>query len=164
MVPVGVLKRKGSNKKSNKSVMFCDGIAPGSDLTHLDQDFNYNTDSKIQKSLNKDPDGEEEKKQKKEEPPPPSPVVAPAAKVSRNQPKIDEDTGCFIPKSETSLPPTISVNKTGKNILNHFLIIMNFKNFIWKYNLLKSYFKNYFSVCIWTECDGATFTFFVPKL
>lgn len=41
MVPVGVLKRSGSNKKSNKSVMFCDGIRPGSDLTSLDNDFNY---------------------------------------------------------------------------------------------------------------------------
>ncbi|XP_044261066.1 zinc finger FYVE domain-containing protein 16 [Tribolium madens] len=41
MVPVGVLKRKGSSKRSNKSVMFCDGIRPGSDLTNLDNDFNY---------------------------------------------------------------------------------------------------------------------------
>lgn len=42
MVPVGVLKRKGSNKaRSNKSVMFCDGIRPGSDLTNLDCDFNF---------------------------------------------------------------------------------------------------------------------------
>ncbi|EFA05099.1 zinc finger FYVE domain-containing protein 9 [Tribolium castaneum] len=41
MVPVGVLKRKGSSKRTNKSVMFCDGIRPGSDLTNLDNDFNY---------------------------------------------------------------------------------------------------------------------------
>lgn len=51
MVPVGVLKRKGSNKgKSNKSVMFCDGIRPGSDLTSLDSDFSYN-ESKMPKKV-----------------------------------------------------------------------------------------------------------------
>uniref|UniRef100_A0A1Y1MFZ2 FYVE-type domain-containing protein n=1 Tax=Photinus pyralis TaxID=7054 RepID=A0A1Y1MFZ2_PHOPY len=43
MVPVGVLKRKGATKlRTNKSVIFCDGIRPGSELTNLDNDFNYN--------------------------------------------------------------------------------------------------------------------------
>ncbi|KAF7283627.1 smad anchor for receptor activation isoform X2 [Rhynchophorus ferrugineus] len=101
MVPVGVLKRKGSNKKSNKSVMFCDGIAPGSDLTNLDQDFNYNPDIKSDKPLD-----ETVKKDEKIQ------SIVPGIKISRNQPKIDQETGCYIPVSETKLPPTISINKT----------------------------------------------------
>nr|KAG5713953.1 hypothetical protein BaRGS_020281 [Batillaria attramentaria] len=37
MVPTGVLKREGSNRKSEpKQVMFSDGIRPGGDLTELD--------------------------------------------------------------------------------------------------------------------------------
>ncbi|XP_050311438.1 zinc finger FYVE domain-containing protein 9 isoform X2 [Anthonomus grandis grandis] len=100
MVPVGVLKRKGSNKKSNKSVMFCDGIAPGSDLTNLDQDFNYNK-----------PPGETKKIVEPVAPVPPV-VDNPVTKPPRNQTKIDKETGCYIPKCETNLPPTISRNKT----------------------------------------------------
>lgn len=90
--------------------MFCDGIAPGSDLTNLDQDFNYHPDSKkVNKSPTKTvevekmtPDGQEKA----------VPMTVPTAKIGRNQPKIDEETGCFIPKSETSLPPSITINKT----------------------------------------------------
>lgn len=102
MVPVGVLKRKGSNKKSNKSVMFCDGIAPGSDLTSLDQDFNYNNESKSE-AVTKDSDPPKEKL--------PNTILS-NVKCTRNQPKIDHDTGCYIPKSESDLPPTISINKS----------------------------------------------------
>lgn len=88
--------------------MFCDGIAPGSDLTNLDQDFNYHPDSK---KANKTPTEtvEVEKMTNVQEK---AVSVIPTAKIGRNQPKIDEETGCFIPKSETSLPPSISINKT----------------------------------------------------
>ncbi|KAJ8957956.1 hypothetical protein NQ318_001955 [Aromia moschata] len=91
MVPVGVLKRKGSNKaKSNKSVMFCDGIRPGSDLTNLDNDFDYNnTKTKKAEKTN----------------------VAPP-KVNKNLPAVDPQTNTFIPSSETGLPPTVVVCKT----------------------------------------------------
>ncbi|XP_066257587.1 zinc finger FYVE domain-containing protein 16 isoform X2 [Euwallacea similis] len=104
MVPVGVLKRKGSSKKSNKSVMFCDGIAPGSDLTNLDQDFNYNPEAKT----NIFPVRPKEAAKETE----PVQPVAVAPKITKNMPKIDESTSCFIPKSETSLPPTMSLNRT----------------------------------------------------
>lgn len=83
--------------------MFCDGIAPGSDLTNLDQDFNYNADIKSDKPI--------EESIKKEEKPQ---STLPGTKTSRNQPKIDQETGCYIPVSETKLPPTISINKSGK--------------------------------------------------
>ncbi|XP_056648092.1 zinc finger FYVE domain-containing protein 9 [Diorhabda sublineata] len=91
MVPVGVLKRKGSNKaKSNKSVMFCDGIRPGSDLTNLDNDFNYNNTKT--KKLEK--------------------TSTLAGKINRNLPLIDSETNSFIPKSENSLPPLVTIFKS----------------------------------------------------
>uniref|UniRef100_A0A6P7FEQ7 Zinc finger FYVE domain-containing protein 9 isoform X2 n=1 Tax=Diabrotica virgifera virgifera TaxID=50390 RepID=A0A6P7FEQ7_DIAVI len=91
MVPVGVLKRKGSTKaKSNKSVMFCDGIRPGSDLTNLDNDFNYsNTKTKKLEKTSTN-----------------------AGKINRNLPLMDSDTNSFIPKSENSLPPLITITKS----------------------------------------------------
>lgn len=94
MVPVGVLKRNGSNKKSNKSVMFCDGIRPGSDLTNLDNDFNYNSGKKkmaIQQQQQ--------------------------LKVNnRNVPVLDVETGSFIPAAESSLPPTVTFYKSGEQL------------------------------------------------
>ncbi|XP_066149180.1 zinc finger FYVE domain-containing protein 9 [Euwallacea fornicatus] len=104
MVPVGVLKRKGSSKKSNKSVMFCDGIAPGSDLTNLDQDFNYNPEAKTNRSPVRPKEATKETESVQ-------PVVV-APKITKNMPKIEESTGSFIPKSETSLPPTVALNRT----------------------------------------------------
>ncbi|KAJ8911303.1 hypothetical protein NQ315_016997 [Exocentrus adspersus] len=93
MVPVGVLKRKGSNKgKSNKSVMFCDGIRPGSDLTSLDNDFEYNNT----KSKKAEKTG----------------AVAAAPKPKKNLPTVDPETNTFIPNSESALPPTVTVCKT----------------------------------------------------
>ncbi|XP_063926655.1 zinc finger FYVE domain-containing protein 9 isoform X2 [Zophobas morio] len=90
MVPVGVLKRKGSNKaRTNKSVMFCDGIRPGSDLTNLDNDFSYSGGSKREEGV----------------------------KVSdRSFPVMDGDTKSFIPKGE-DLPPTVTINKTDVSYL-----------------------------------------------
>lgn len=73
--------------------MFCDGIRPGSDLTHLDNDFNYN--NTVTKKLEKN--------------------NISAVKLNRNLPIIDAETNTFIPKNENSLPPTVLVNKTGKN-------------------------------------------------
>nr|CAH7759536.1 unnamed protein product [Callosobruchus chinensis] len=93
MVPIGVLKRKGSNKgKSNKSVMFCDGIRPGSDLTNLDNDFNYNNTKT--KKLEKNS------------------TSACAGKINRHLPIIDSQTNTFIPSSENNLPPTVTFCKT----------------------------------------------------
>lgn len=86
--------------------MFCDGIAPGSDLTILDQDFNYNSASKTPKPAEQ-PKKVEEKIAK-------NPVVALPTPISRNLPQIDDSTGCFIPSNETSLPPTVLISKTGK--------------------------------------------------
>ncbi|CAG9857615.1 unnamed protein product [Phyllotreta striolata] len=97
MVPVGVLKRKGSNKsKSNKSVMFCDGIRPGSDLTNLDNDFNYNNTKtkKLEKTS----------------------TQASAGKINRNLPLIDSETNSFIPKNENNLPPSITITKNGTDV------------------------------------------------
>ncbi|XP_045469180.1 zinc finger FYVE domain-containing protein 9 [Harmonia axyridis] len=92
MVPVGVLKRKGSNKgRSNKSVMFCDGIRPGSDLTNLDTDFNYSENQKSEK-LKKSPDK--------------------SARSGRNLDMLDTETKSFIPNDERSLPPTVTIFKT----------------------------------------------------
>lgn len=82
MVPVGVLKRTGSSRKSNKSVMFCDGIRPGSDLTSLDQDFEY--------------EGAKTRK--------------PSA-AKKCVPEVDSDTGSFVPKEENKLPPTVTFYK-----------------------------------------------------
>ncbi|KAI4455345.1 zinc finger fyve domain-containing protein [Holotrichia oblita] len=101
MVPVGVLKRKGSAKgKSNKSVMFCDGIRPGSDLTKLDTDFNYNSQcggsstSTSTSTLTK------------------KPVQVTASKTNRNVPMIDPQTKSFIPSGNDCLPPTVTVFKS----------------------------------------------------
>ncbi|XP_044763023.1 zinc finger FYVE domain-containing protein 9 [Coccinella septempunctata] len=92
MVPVGVLKRKGSNKgRSNKSVMFCDGIRPGSDLTNLDTDFNYSEKQKSEK-LKKSPEK--------------------STKTGRNLDLIDSESKSFIPSDEKSLPPTVTILKT----------------------------------------------------
>lgn len=83
----------GSNKtKSSKSVMFCDGIRPGSDLTNLDNDFNYN--NTFTKKLEKN--------------------NTPIGKLNRNLPLIDSETNTFIPKNENSLPPMITLNKSGE--------------------------------------------------
>ncbi|RZC39224.1 DUF3480, FYVE, SARA and/or Mpp10 domain containing protein, partial [Asbolus verrucosus] len=87
MVPVGVLKRKGSNKaRTNKSVMFCDGIRPGSDLTNLDNDFGY-----TEKNAKKTEDN--------------------AKIIEKSFPGLDPDTKSFIPKGD-DLPPTVTINKT----------------------------------------------------
>ncbi|XP_060533607.1 zinc finger FYVE domain-containing protein 9 [Cylas formicarius] len=97
MVPVGVLKRKGSNKsKTNKSVMFCDGIAPGSDLTNLDNDFNYNQGRKGGAKN----EGNE--------------VKAPSPEKSNCETlKVDVQMRSFIPEDEKALPPTVSKSKTA---------------------------------------------------
>lgn len=89
MVPVGVLKRSGSAKKSNKSVMFCDGIRPGSDLTNLDNDFNY--DGTAKKSC----------------------AATATGSSIKNSPVFDAETKSFIPISENSLPPTVTFYKSG---------------------------------------------------
>lgn len=97
MVPVGVLKRNGSNKKSNKSVMFCDGIRPGSDLTDLDNDFNnYESATALKKNVV-------------------SSGGSTSGKINRNVPLIDAETKSFIPVSENSLPPTVTFYKSGEN-------------------------------------------------
>lgn len=86
MVPVGVLKRKGSNKsKHNKSVMFCDGIRPGSDLTNLDTDFDYASAKRPLASC-----GSSDK---------------PFEKI------IDPETLSFIPSDVDFLPPTVVISK-----------------------------------------------------
>lgn len=90
MVPVGVLKRKGSNKaRTNKSVMFCDGIRPGSDLTNLDSDFTYTEKNESKMESN--------------------------AKVNSDRcyVAIEPETNSFIPKGD-DLPPTVNLNKTGQ--------------------------------------------------
>lgn len=92
MVPVGVLKRKGSGKsKSNKSVMFCDGIRPGSDLTNLDADFNYTQTNLQQAQTN----------------------TSTRKHSTRNYPIIEHETKSFIPPLENSLPPTVNIYKSG---------------------------------------------------
>lgn len=71
--------------------MFCDGIRPGSELTNLDNDFNYNESRSSGR--------------KGSSPPPP--------KVNRNTPAIDANTKSFIPNAENCLPPTVTVFKSG---------------------------------------------------
>lgn len=113
MVPVGVLKRKGSAKgKSNKSVMFCDGIRPGSDLTKLDTDFNYTS----QQSGGSSTSAVISKK----------PVQAAASKVNRNVPVIDPQTKSFIPAGNDCLPPTVTVFKSGVYLISN--LCLNFIN------------------------------------
>lgn len=73
--------------------MFCDGIRPGSDLTNLDNDFNYN--NTITKKLEKN-------------------NASASGMINRDLPLIDSETKTFIPKNENSLPPTVTVNKSGK--------------------------------------------------
>lgn len=91
MVPVGVLKRQGSNKaRHNKTVMFCDGIRPGSDLTNLDNDFNYNNTKTSSRKVEKQ------------------------SFKPRQGMKIDPQTMCFMSSDPNSLPPTVIVNKSGK--------------------------------------------------
>ncbi|KAK5638041.1 hypothetical protein RI129_012336 [Pyrocoelia pectoralis] len=81
MVPVGVLKRKGSTKlRTNKSVIFCDGIRPGSELTNLDNNFDYN------EKLVKYP------------------------KENKND-FLDSTTKSFIPHKDDDLPPIVNIYK-----------------------------------------------------
>lgn len=109
MVPVGVLKRKGSSKgKSNKSVMFCDGIRPGSDLTNLDNDFNY-AESRGATSSKKSSGH----------------VIT---KVNKNVPCLDPATKSFIPYSDGGLPPTVTFYKSGKNFLSFICLFASLKN------------------------------------
>lgn len=101
MVPVGVLKRSGSSKKSNKSVMFCDGIRPGSDLTNLDSDFNY--DETLRKRATA------------------AAGTVGLVVVHTNLPVFDAETKSFIPRNENSLPPTVTFYKSGKK--KQFLMV-----------------------------------------
>lgn len=126
MVPVGVLKRKGnkfvnftvlsykkkndkynllgsSKTKTNKSVMFCDGIRPGSDLTTLDTDFNYNG---AQNSINSGTSASSTSAKKQ---------IQAAAKPNRNIPPIDPQTKSFIASGTDALPPTVTIFKSGEN-------------------------------------------------
>lgn len=77
--------------------MFCDGIRPGSDLTNLDSDFNY--DTKL--TLNA-------KKSEKQTP----------LKLNKNVPILDAASKSYIPASESSLPPTVTFYKSGKAFSN----------------------------------------------
>ncbi|KAF5280477.1 hypothetical protein FQA39_LY18058 [Lamprigera yunnana] len=91
MVPVGVLKRKGSTRtRTNKSVMFCDGIRPGSELTNLDNDFNYHDPRKLDltKSTNV------------------------TLRENKNGITVDSVTKSFIPISDNGLPPVVKVYKS----------------------------------------------------
>lgn len=71
--------------------MFCDGIRPGSDLTNLDNDFDYNN-TKTKRS---------EKSSMT------------AGNPKRNLPAVDPETNTFIPTNENCLPPTVTISKTG---------------------------------------------------
>lgn len=77
--------------------MFCDGIRPGSDLTNLDQDFNYN-DSR------KSTSGVAVKKA--------SSQPAQQIKLNKNLPMVDPVTQSFIPENENCLPPTVTTYKS----------------------------------------------------
>lgn len=92
MVPVGVLKRSGSSSsgkhRTNKSVMFCDGIRPGSDLTNLDRDFAYK-EAHLSKA---------------------TPI--PETGVARRTPALDKETDSYVPKADGKLPPTVTFVKS----------------------------------------------------
>lgn len=74
--------------------MFCDGIRPGSDLTNLDVDFNY---SQVKIGTKKQ--------------------SANVTKSNKNLPLLENETKSFIPVSESSLPPTVIIYKSGNILL-----------------------------------------------
>ncbi|XP_044742406.1 zinc finger FYVE domain-containing protein 16 [Chrysoperla carnea] len=91
MVPVGVLKRQGSNKgRSEKTVMFSDGIRPGCDLTELDNSW----------------ESRPIRRQNKRVSTPPGQLT----KVNKNLPLFDESTLSYIPSNDC-LPPTVNFSK-----------------------------------------------------
>lgn len=127
MVPVGVLKRNGStsgSKKSSKSVMFCDGIRPGSDLTNLDQDFNYNMTSSSNSGRrspgagsNTSSEGTIGSASGDGGSPQLNQLTGGHKILSRlsggvNQPDVDKGSKSFIPASANGLPPKVTVYKS----------------------------------------------------
>lgn len=76
--------------------MFCDGIRPGSDLTNLDNDFNYNEARTSTQTTSKKSS---------------TPQALPP-KTNKNLPLVDATTKSFIPSSENSLPPTVTLFKS----------------------------------------------------
>lgn len=81
----------GSGKsRSAKSVMFCDGIRPGCDLTELDYDFNYKATQTSSKSNHQQH----------------------VNKPNRNLPKVDLKTNSYIPSEDNCLPPTVNILKS----------------------------------------------------
>ena len=87
--------------------MFCDGIAPGSDLTNLDQDFDYRLEQKAQRKLKSPQKVPEEAKERAK------PTTA-TVKSSTTRPKVDQETESVKNNFENSLPPTVCANKTGE--------------------------------------------------
>lgn len=73
--------------------MFCDGIRPGSELTNLDNDFNYNEARGLHGKKSTSP--------------------STTVKPHKNTPPIDPSTKSFIPVDENGLPPTVTVFKSG---------------------------------------------------
>lgn len=91
--------------------MFCDGIRPGSDLTNLDTDFNYSeakTSSSALKKLSSNT------------------TQSTPVKHNKNLPLEDPVTKSFIPADETSLPPTVTLFKSGK-VLRSTIYIVNYE-------------------------------------
>ncbi|XP_055857671.1 zinc finger FYVE domain-containing protein 9 isoform X2 [Episyrphus balteatus] len=108
IVPVGVLKKEGSAAKSRKrkSVMFSDGIRPGSDLASLDgrwSDAKHARKSNSANNLNTSDNLSDESNKI----------------ISRNNSKsivlMDDGKGCYIPPTgEHTLPPIVISKKSEK--------------------------------------------------
>lgn len=96
----------GSGKsRSSKSVMFCDGIRPGCDLTELDRDFNYKDQQQQQQLTDAGTTSSSNKRHGNN--------VNTPGRANRNLPKIDTKTLSYIPSEENSLPPIVNVLKSG---------------------------------------------------
>lgn len=120
MVPVGVLKREGSTKqRGNKSVIFCDGIRPGSDLTNLDTDFNYNNNNDNNTATSTGSSSGTRKRSSDEN----------KSMSMKSSSYYDAETRSFIPKDDNMLPPVVRIFKTGNESDIVLRLGVNINNF-----------------------------------
>lgn len=115
IVPVGVLKKECSSSSSSaaiksrkrKSVIFSDGIRPGSDLANLDTKWSdaKHARKSMQEHLSKDLIESNNFESSK--------IIS--RQNSKSIVLVDDGKGCYISTGEHTLPPIVVTNKTEKS-------------------------------------------------
>jgi MAD (mothers against decapentaplegic) interacting protein len=114
MVPTGVLKRSsGTRTSERKSVIFSDGIRPGTDL----DDTIGTAPSRANNNT---------------EPEPPK----------YNTPLLNEKTNSFIPDSTHDLPPVFAKNGEYKYVDNNLALLQRLRQEELKFSINKNFYVN----------------------